>query len=63
MDKLDDASPMPYGKHKGRPMEDIPADYLLWLVDNSRASPKVEEYVKENLDVLQKEIREQKRRE
>ena len=49
---------MPYGKYKGRPMEDVPADYLIWLVDNQRASPEVIEYVRENQDVLDKEIKE-----
>lgn len=62
MKKLNDTSPMPYGKYKGRPMEDVPADYLVWLVDNLRASPEVEKYVKENLDVLQKEIQDGKRK-
>ena len=57
MKKLTDESPMPYGKYKGRPMEDVPADYLIWLVDNQRASPEVGAYVEENMDVLQKEIK------
>ena len=38
-------------------MEDVPADYLIWLVDNQRASPEVAAYVEENQDVLQKEIK------
>lgn len=25
---------MPFGKHKNRELEDIPADYLLWVLDN-----------------------------
>ena len=58
MKKLTDESPMPYGKYKGRPMEDVPADYLIWLVDNQRASPEVMSYVEENREVLNKEIKE-----
>ena len=58
MKKLTDESPMPYGKYKGRPMEDVPADYLIWLVDNQRASPEVMGYVEENREVLNKEIKE-----
>lgn len=58
MQKLEDTSPMPYGDYKGRAMEDVPAAYLLWLVDNQRASPEVIEYVRENQDVLDKEIKE-----
>ena len=58
--KLGDSDPMPYGKHKGRPMEDVPAAYLIWLIDNGRASPAVSEYIKHNIDVLMKEINESK---
>ena len=58
--KLTDADPMPYGKYKGRPMEDVPADYLMWLIDNNRASPEVKDYIKDNIDVLMKEINESK---
>lgn len=25
---------MPFGKHKGQPVEDLPEDYLQWLKDN-----------------------------
>lgn len=28
---LDDMDPMPFGKHAGRPMQDVPAQYLHWL--------------------------------
>ena len=58
MKRLTDESPMPYGKYKGRPMEDVPADYLIWLVDKRRASPEVMSYVEENREVLNKEIKE-----
>ncbi len=29
--KLDDLSPMPFGKFKGTPMQDVPVWYLHWL--------------------------------
>ncbi len=60
--KLQDDSPMPYGKYKGFPMEEVPADYLIWLMDNLRASPEIIEYVKENREVLDKEIKESRER-
>lgn len=28
---LDDLDPMPFGKHKGTSMQDVPASYLHWL--------------------------------
>jgi hypothetical protein len=29
--ELTDLSPMPFGKHKGTPMQEVPASYLHWL--------------------------------
>lgn len=29
--ELTDTCPMPFGQHKGRPMQDVPARYLHWL--------------------------------
>ncbi len=59
--KLEDFSPMPYGKYQGKAMEDVPASYLIWLYDNGRASPAVKKYIEDNMDVLQKEIKERGR--
>lgn len=28
---FNDLDPMPFGKHKGEPMQDVPARYLSWL--------------------------------
>ncbi len=28
---LKDTDPMPFGKHQGTPMQDVPASYLHWL--------------------------------
>lgn len=55
--KLTDESPMPFGKHKGDKMANVPASYLMWLYDNNKCNAEVKEYVKDNLEVLQKEIR------
>lgn len=52
---LNEHSPMPYGKYKGKQIKDVPADYLLWLYYNSRASPAIEEYVERNLEMLEEE--------
>lgn len=27
---------VPFGKHAGKTMEEIPSDYLLWLAENAR---------------------------
>ena len=53
---MDDNSIMPYGKHKGTKMANVPPDYLLWLYDNNRCSGEVKRYIFDNIDVLQSEI-------
>lgn len=29
--QIEDLDPMPFGAHKGKPMQDVPARYLHWL--------------------------------
>jgi hypothetical protein len=37
---FDDNSLMPWGKYKGVPLKDVPANYLLWLWENGVYSEK-----------------------
>lgn len=56
---LSDDDEMPFGKHKGKKMRDVPADYLDWLRDQSfvRYSwPKLYEYMRNNAGVIDKEL-------
>ena len=50
---------LPFGKYKGRSMNEVPAEYLLELHDNSRSVlnqfPEVMEYIKDNLKRLRDE--------
>ena len=57
MPMLSDESKMPYGTYKGTKMANVPAHVLIWQYENNKCSPDVREYVKENLDVLKKEIK------
>ena len=58
--KLTDGSLMPFGKHKGEKMANVPASYLLWLYDEyTMPNPRfgfihreVLAYIEENLDVI-----------
>lgn len=54
---LTDQSPMPFGEHKGKLMEDVPAEYLIWLINNGKLTPEVREYIEDNMDVLQAEVK------
>lgn len=41
---------MPFGKHKGTELEDIPLDYLEWLVDNVDLHGELDIGVKEAIE-------------
>lgn len=55
---LTDLDPMPWGKYKGEPMQDVPASYLHWLwvngMDKDRLAP-VAVYIREHLSHLKQE--------
>ncbi len=56
---LTDTSPMPFGKHKGCPMQDVPASYLFWLwtaqgMEHNHLDP-VAGYIRKNLESLKQE--------
>lgn len=53
---LTDESPMPWGKHKGVAMANVPASYLLYFYDKGELHDAVKTYVQENLNVLQLEV-------
>jgi hypothetical protein len=67
MKLLKDTDPMPFGKHKGTPLANVPAKYLLWLWKevffDKIASPSdyfrypLSKYIHENLHVLESEIK------
>jgi hypothetical protein len=65
MKPLEDTDPMPFGKHKGRPMKDVPAYYLHWFWSENQigsahrraeyADSPVMDYIKRKLSALKKE--------
>lgn len=56
-DELDDLSPMPFGKHKDKPMQDVPVYYLHWLWNNGMKTEQspVANYIRKNIEALKKE--------
>ena len=50
---------MPFGKHKGVPMQDVPASYLHYLwqsgLKNELRTNKVAHYIHRNIEALKKE--------
>lgn len=53
--ELNDKSPMPQGKFKGQPMENVPYWHLLWLKNQPYCRKDVKQYIEENRDVLELE--------
>jgi uncharacterized protein (DUF3820 family) len=69
---LTDNSPMPFGKHRGQALINVPASYLIWLYDAqtkrmaagevlSLADRTLRTYINNNLDALRVETAKAKR--
>ena len=54
---LTDTDQMPSGKHKGELMQDVPAEYLRYIYDNDLCSQRVKQYITENLEIIDLEIK------
>lgn len=52
---LTDKSLMPFGKHKGEKLANVPASYLLWAFDNLPLNDNLKKYIRENKEVLEQE--------
>lgn len=57
---LTDTSPMPFGKFAGKPMQDVPVEYMHWLWhggmrEKSIGESSVADYIRKNLDALKLE--------
>ena len=60
-----DETLMPWGKHKGTALANVPASYLKWIWDEEvkskgsflKKSPSLKAYIEDNLDVINKEIK------
>ena len=59
MNELNDMSRMPFGKFTGKPMGQVPADYLHFLWTHGMKDDKqsnVADYIRRNLSALKKEL-------
>ena len=41
---------MPFGKHKGEYLDDIPGDYLEWVLENCELNPYLRTAIENSLD-------------
>ena len=54
-DILQDTDKMPFGKHKGKALVNVPAKYLLWLFNAGCDHAALKAYIAANLNILNKE--------
>ncbi len=49
---------MPWGIHKGKSLEDVPAQYLIWLYNEGKLnnSKDLKDYIEDNMAALKLEI-------
>jgi uncharacterized protein (DUF3820 family) len=55
---LTDTDPMPFGIHKGKPMQDVPVQYLHWLYHNGlygQNGMAIKHYVEQQINALKLE--------
>ena len=57
MNTLEDQDKMPFGKHKGKLMQEVPASYFHYLWQNGMKNEQgnVADYIRRNLESLKKE--------
>ena len=48
-DGPDDTPTMPFGKYRGQPLSEIPADYLRWVEPKEFVRPQLREVIKKEL--------------
>lgn len=61
---LQDTDPMPFGVHKGKQMDQVPASYLDWLHDQSWINdwPRVKRYIENNRRHIDQELLDEEER-
>tara|TARA_R110000796_G_scaffold43634_2_gene107145 strand:+ start:2060 stop:2233 length:174 start_codon:yes stop_codon:yes gene_type:complete len=54
---MGDTDIMPWGIHKGKEMQEVPATYLIALLEKKKVFGPVMDYVKENEETLRLEVK------
>jgi len=58
--KYTDETPMPFGKHKGVKLANVPASYLLFMYESKYLKAPLLDYVEENKEVLEQQAKKEK---
>ena len=58
-----DQTPFPFGKHKGKAMANMPAEYLIWCYGKvTNLEQGIKDYINANMQGLQQEMAKRKRK-
>lgn len=47
---------MPFGKYQGQYLDDVPANYLLWVHENVITTGYLKQYLADNIEGIKKQI-------
>jgi hypothetical protein len=56
-EKYTDESLMPFGQHKGEKLANVPARYLLYILENFKLHDNLKKYIEDNKRVLEAEVK------
>ncbi len=58
-----DQTPFPFGKHKGKTIEQVPAEYLIWCLENVKELDiGIKNYINANMQGLKQEMAKRRRK-
>ncbi len=49
---MNENSIMPFGKHKGKPLKDVPHSWFVYMYDRNKLSGALKQYAEENVPIL-----------
>lgn len=55
--ELTDQSLMPFGKHQGEKLANVPARYLIYIRENFKLHDNLKKYIDDNRKVLDAEVK------
>ena len=53
--KVTHDTPISFGRYKGKKLKDIPAKYLLWLLQKDFLTGQMKQYLKKNAEIIKRE--------
>lgn len=53
---MTDETHIHFGRHKGKRLIDVPADYLIWLYENNKCYGPLRKYIEDNREALNNQV-------